>query len=46
MITGFAPGFHAAGLFFLEIVDEFRDDGFFNAKLFLTRMRQARVNAG
>ena len=34
MIAGLAAGFDAAGLLFLEIVYEFRDDCFFHAKLF------------
>jgi hypothetical protein len=45
MVAGFAAGFDSANLFFLEIVDEFRDDSFVYTELFLTRMRDSRIDA-
>ena len=46
MVAGFAAGLNAANLLFFEVVDEFGDHRFFHAKLFLTGMRDARVDAG
>ena len=40
MVAGFAARFDAAGFLFLEIVYEFGDDCFLNAKFFLTGMRE------
>jgi hypothetical protein len=38
MVAGFAAGFDATDLLFLEIVYELRHDCFFDTKLFLTGM--------
>ena len=46
MITGLAARLDAADFLFLEIVYEFGDDRFLNAKFFLTGMGDARINAG
>lgn len=46
MVAWFAAGFHAAGLFFLEVIDEFRHDSFFHTESFQTRMRQRSIDAG
>ena len=45
MIAGLVARLNAAGLLFFKIVDEFRHDSFFNAKLLLAGMRNTGVDS-
>jgi hypothetical protein len=46
MVAGFTARFDAADLFFLKVINQLGDDCFFHPKLFLTGMRNPRINTG